>query len=120
MACPNRSPAALRWLVLPCLIWCNFDFDHEHVPSLRRSDTITLGAGDAVAHNNAVQTIDPWPSWARNDRINMEGNRAALAIKRYQENKSIPPLTLDTSTVSTGSSAFPGGGAAMGTTGGPQ
>jgi hypothetical protein len=100
MACPNKSAAALRWLVLPCLIWCYFD--HEDVPSLRRSDTITPGAGDAVAHNNAIHTINPWPSWARNDRINMEGKRAALAIKRYQENKSIRPKTLETSSVSMG------------------
>jgi hypothetical protein len=65
-----------------------------------------------VAHNIAVQTINPWPSWSRNDRINMEGNRAALAVKRYQENKSIPPQTLDTSSVSIGSSGrFPGSGA---------
>jgi hypothetical protein len=102
----NRSRFAARWLALACwfttfgLGWCNYV--HEHDWSLRRSDTITLGAGDAVAHNIAVQTINPWPYWSRNDRINMDGNRAALAIKRYQENKSIPPLTLDTSSVSTG------------------
>ena len=110
MACPNRSAAAsLRWLVLPCLIWCYFD--HEHVPSLRRSDTITLGAGDAVAHNNAIHTINPWPSWARNDRINMEGNRAELAITRYQKNKSIPPQTLESSSVTMSAGpGFPGGG----------
>jgi hypothetical protein len=109
MACPNRRLAAVRWLVLPCLIWCYYD--HEHDQYLRRSDTITLGAGDAVAHNNAVHTINPWPSWARNDRINLEGNRAALAIKRYQENKSIPPQTLETSSVPMGVGApFPEGG----------
>ena len=109
MDCRSRSAAAMRWLLLPCLIWCWFD--HEHENYLQRSDTITLGAGDAVAHNNAVHTIDPWPSWARNDRINMEGNRAALAIKRYQENKSIPPQTLETSSISIGTGpAFPGGG----------
>jgi DNA-directed RNA polymerase specialized sigma24 family protein len=43
---------ALHWLVLPCLIWCYYD--HEHDQYLRRSDTITLGAGDAVARNNAI------------------------------------------------------------------
>jgi hypothetical protein len=107
MTCPNRSLGAMRWLLLPCLIWCYFD--HEHDQYLRRSDTVTLGAGDAVARNNAVQTINPWPSWSRNDRINLEGNRAALAIKRYQENKSIPPQTLETSSISIGG-GFPGGG----------
>jgi hypothetical protein len=109
----NRSRSAAHWLTLACwfttfgLGWCNYV--HEHDWSLRRSDTITLGAGDAVAHNIAVHTINPWPSWARNDRISMEGNRAALAIKRYQENKSIPPPTLDTSSVSIGG-GFPGSG----------
>jgi uncharacterized membrane protein YgcG len=114
MACLNRSPAAARWLALACwftafgLGECNYV--HEHERYLRRSDTITLGAGDAVAHNNAVQTINPWPYWSRNDRINMEGNRAALAIKRYQENKSIPPQTLDTSSISIGGGSFGSGG----------
>ena len=106
MAYLNKSHATARWLTLACwfsgfgLGWCNYV--HEHDLSLRRSDTITLGAGDAVARNMAIQTIDPWPYWSRNDRINMEGNRAALAIKRYQENKSIPPQTLETSDISVG------------------
>jgi hypothetical protein len=88
------------WFTVFGLGECNYV--HEHERYLRRSDTITLGAGDAVAHNIAVQTINPWPHWARNDRINMEGKRAALAIKRYQENKSITPPTLETSSISIG------------------
>ena len=116
MAYLNSGQATARWLTLACwftgfgLGWCNYV--HEHDWSLRRSDTITLGAGDAVAHNMAIHTIDPWPHWARNDRINMEGNRAALAIKRYQVNKSIPPQTLETSdiSVSGGGPGAPGQG----------
>ena len=112
MVFPNRDRIAMRWLVLLCvtaaapLAGCYTDY-HERERYLRRSDTITQGAGNAVAHNNAVQTISPWPYWAGNDRINMEGNRAEIAVKRYQANESIPPQTLSTSSVSPGD----GGGA---------
>jgi hypothetical protein len=81
---------------------------------LRRSDTITLGAGDAVAFNKAVQTIDPWPWHARNDRIDMDGSRALLAARRYKEDKVKKPQTLDTA----GPVAPSGGAGAGGDTGG--
>jgi hypothetical protein len=68
-------------------------FDPDHERYLRRSDTISLGAGDAVAHNKAVQVIDPWPVWAGYDRIDMDGQRAYLAVKRYKEDKVKPPAT---------------------------
>lgn len=116
MAFLNRSPAAAGWITMVCwfavfgLGECTDVRENERY--LRRSDTITLHAGDAVAHNNAVQTINPWPYWAGNDRINMEGNRAALAIKRYQENKSIPPMTLETSDIDLSPAGFPGAGVA--------
>lgn len=72
---------------------CFQNWDPAHEQYLRRSDFVTLGAGDAVAHNKAVQTINPWPAWARNDRINMDGERAYLAIRRYKEDKVKPPAT---------------------------
>jgi hypothetical protein len=70
-------------------------FDPDHERYLRRSDTITLGAGDAVAHNKAVQVIDPWPAWAGYDRIDMDGQRAYLAVKRYQQDKVKEPATTE-------------------------
>src|SRR5215813_7524310 len=64
---------------------------------LARRDSITPGVGNAVAHNRAVHTIDPWPRYVGNDRINIDGRRIQLGMRRYQENKSIPPRGVSTS-----------------------
>ncbi len=61
---------------------------------LDRSDTITLGVGDATAHNEAVQTINRWPKEARQDRWLTDGERVRSAIARYRANKVTPPKTL--------------------------
>jgi len=72
---------------------CFQNWDPAHEQYLRRSDFVTLGAGDAVAHNKAVQTINPWPAWAGNDYINMDGDRAYIAVRRYKEDNVKPPQT---------------------------
>ncbi|MGI9523779.1 MAG: hypothetical protein ACR2PG_19275 [Hyphomicrobiaceae bacterium] len=64
-----------------------------------RRDKITAGAGDAVAHNIAAQTIDPWPRHAANKRIDIDGERALIAIDRYKANKSIEPTGLETQSI---------------------
>jgi hypothetical protein len=64
---------------------------------LARRDSITPGVGNAVAHNKAVHTIDPWPRYVGNDRINIDGRRIQLGMRRYQANKSIPPRGVSTS-----------------------
>jgi len=74
---------------------------------LARRDTVSLGAGDAVAVNAVTQTIDPWNRNAKNTEINQEGERARVAVERYQLNKSIPPRGVNTTTIS--SQAGPGG-----------
>jgi hypothetical protein len=74
---------------------CFQNWNPAHEQYLRRSDFVALGAGDAVAHNKAVQTINPWPYWAGNDRINMDGDRAYIAIRRYKEDNVKPPATTD-------------------------
>lgn len=63
---------------------------------LHARDTITLSAGDAVAHNKAVQTIDPWPAYARKTHQTTDGKRIHLGMTRYQENKSIEPVGMST------------------------
>lgn len=73
---------------------------------LARRDTVSLGAGDAVATNAVTQTIDPWSRNAKNTDINQEGERARVAVERYQQNKSIPPKGVNTTTIS--SQAGPG------------
>ncbi len=66
---------------------------------LHARDTITLSAGDAVAHNKAIHTIDPWPAYARKAEHTTNGKRIYLGMKRYQENKSLEPQGLSTSMV---------------------
>ena len=64
-----------------------------------RRDSISRGFGNSVAHNRAVHTIDPWPPYVANDRINIDGRRIQLGMRRYQANKSIPPRGLSTSSI---------------------
>lgn len=66
-----------------------------------QSDTITLGAGDAVATNVIEQTIDPWPPHAKDTDIDLEGPRAGVAVERYQSNASLKPKGLSKSTAPT-------------------
>lgn len=61
-----------------------------------RRDNVTFGAGNAVAHNIAVQTIDPWPRTARNARIDVDGERLLIAGRRYQADKVEEPKGLAT------------------------
>jgi hypothetical protein len=64
-----------------------------------RQDSITDGLGNAAAHNIAVHTIDPWPASSRNPRVNLDGERALIAVGRYKANRSIPPRGLTTQTI---------------------
>jgi hypothetical protein len=66
----------------------------------RRSDSITFGHGNAVAHNIAVQTVDPWPHYVGKSRIDIDGERLLVGVSRYKANKSIPPKGLSTQQIS--------------------
>ena len=59
---------------------------------LDRRDSIALGAGDAVAADAALQTIDPWPSQSMNTRIAENGQRMQSAVERYRTNKVTQPV----------------------------
>ena len=59
-------------------------FDHR--------EGVTLGAGDAVAANAAMQTIDPWPARSRNTNIATNGQRMQSAIERYRTNNVTQPV----------------------------
>ena len=72
-------------------------FDENHYA---HSDFITRQAGDGMAVNNVAQTIDPWPKEAKNRKLDANGKRVGVAIQRYEQNKSIPPKGLSTSTIS--------------------
>ncbi|MGA7325185.1 MAG: hypothetical protein WBX25_12015 [Rhodomicrobium sp.] len=70
-------------------------FDEDHY---NHRDLVSDVAGDAIAVNAATQTINPWPKEAKNPNIEVDGKRLGIAVQRYQDNKSIPPRGLNTTT----------------------
>ena len=64
-----------------------------------RRDGVTLEAGNAVAHNIAVQTIDPWPNHAGNTEIDIDGERSVRTIDRYKKGKVAEPQGVRTQSV---------------------
>ena len=77
-------------LVVTALPGCVYN--HEHERYLRRSDSITIGAGNASAFNSAVHTVDPWPWYSQNANINVDGKRALIVTRRHQYDDVKPPL----------------------------
>ena len=49
-----------------------------------RRETVLFGADNAVAANNAVQTVDPWPRGSANRNASTNGEVVAAAIERYR------------------------------------
>lgn len=64
-----------------------------------RRETLTFHAGDAVATNIAIQTIDPWPKVAGIRNIEHDGTRMQKAAERYRTGKTTPLATTSTSSV---------------------
>jgi hypothetical protein len=63
-----------------------------------RRDTIAFHAGEAVAYNKAVHTIDPWPLASRRTDFDYDGGRAVRAIERYETGDvavSAPSMTVN-------------------------
>lgn len=82
--------------------------DVGHGQYLANRDTIALGAGDAMHHNRAIHTIDPWPRYSKDDKLKFDGQRMWLGITRYKANDSIEPEGMETQSVS--KSRLGGGG----------
>jgi hypothetical protein len=57
---------------------------------LQRSDTVTLGAGDAAQANSVIHTIDPWPRYVGDNRIPGHGERMSGAIERHRDVSKLP------------------------------
>ncbi len=49
---------------------------------LQRSQSISLGAGNANDANEAIQTITPWPRHAFHRRVHVQGRQAVDSIQR--------------------------------------
>jgi hypothetical protein len=91
----NRGfrPAIAAALLMAALLGACSDIYYD------RREGVRFQAGNAVAANAAVQTIDPWPAAAANREIPGNGQRVQGAIERYRNNKVIPPQGTDTSSV---------------------
>jgi len=64
-----------------------------------RREGVSFQAGNAVASNVAVETIDPWPAAAADRGIPGNGQLVQGAIERYRTNKVVPPQGTGTSSV---------------------
>lgn len=53
-------------------------------------DTINLDAGNAIAVNKAVQTIDPWPRHAFKKHQRTNGTRVANGYETYRGAREEP------------------------------
>lgn len=56
-----------------------------------RRETLALGGGDAVAANEAIQTVDPWPPHSGDRNIAFNGQKMQGAVERYRTNKVAQP-----------------------------
>ena len=59
---------------------------------LDRRDSLALSAGDAIAANQAVQVIDPWPPRSGNTNVVFNGQRMQAAAERYRTNTVVQPV----------------------------
>lgn len=91
--------AALLISAVVGLAACTSDQTHEY---LAHSDRVTSGAGDAVAANKAIHTIDPWPPYSQKTQIETDGKRAGVAMKRYETSAGDTANASDQSLVSGG------------------
>jgi hypothetical protein len=107
----RNSERRLRWIVPALLFAGTLAGCAEPDLYLDRRDTISLHAGDAVASNIIVQTVDPWPRVAGNRNIAFNGDRMQAAGERYRTGKVTPLNGLSTSSVIFQGSPGAGGGA---------
>jgi hypothetical protein len=104
--------------VARCWDWTQ---EWESSQYIQRSDTITLGAGNAKDVNAATHVIDPWPRYVGRRRIPANGERMVGAMQRYLGRQRGPAsvggaaggIPTSSDTTSSGPSAAPPGGAAL-------
>jgi len=64
-----------------------------------RRDSVSFGAGDAVAANKVTHMVDPWPVRAGDRNITFDGERMADAAERYRTNKVTPLARTSTTSI---------------------
>jgi hypothetical protein len=66
---------------------------------LDRRETVSLGAGDAIAANQATQVVDPWPAYSGDKNLTFNGQKMQSAVERYRVGKvtaPVDPMNLET------------------------
>jgi hypothetical protein len=89
-------------------------YEDDRYRYLGHGGSVTLDAGDAPAANKAIHTIDPWSAASNNTKIDQDGKRAAIAVKRYETNTSIEPRGLSADPDANGNGDLNGIGPAVG------
>jgi hypothetical protein len=59
-------------------------YENPGAQYVARTDTVTVGAGNAKDVNAATHVIDPWPRNVKDRRISGNGERMVGAVQRYQ------------------------------------
>jgi len=83
-----------------CLAGCSEMSSYSEtskVKYLDRTDSIALGAGDAIAANKVAEVVDPWPAASGNKNIAFNGDKMQAAVQRYRTGKVIQPVDAETS-----------------------
>jgi hypothetical protein len=70
--------------------------DDELARYARRTDRITMSAGDAKEVNAVTQTLNPWPPGVEDRRIVTDGMRMQRAVERYGRSARPPDPLPDT------------------------
>ena len=60
-----------------------------------RRESLSLGAGDAIAANEVEQMVDPWPAHSNNRDLAFNGERMQRAVECYRKNRENQPVDLD-------------------------
>ena len=88
----NKGPALLA-LAATMLLGACTDMYHD------RRDSVSFGAGDAVAANKVTHMVDPWPVRAGDRNIGHSGERMAAAAERYRTGKVTPLASASTTSL---------------------
>jgi hypothetical protein len=84
-----RRASILLVVVASCLLaGCEDD--------LARRDTIAPWAGDDIAANEAIQTVNPWPREAFDDRQVTQGSKVEDAMRIYRLPPALPSAAPET------------------------
>ncbi len=79
----------------------------------QRTDSVTIGAGNAKEANSAIHAVDPWPPYAGNRNIPGSGERMSRAFRRYQDvtklQEAARALTSESSLTAAGTSTSTSG-----------